>query len=67
MENISSNGYFITILLVTGLLLLRIDVKSYKNADLKKERKVALILGWTNISLSIILTVSTWVYQTWIW
>ncbi|MFJ8266069.1 CLC_0170 family protein [Peribacillus asahii] len=67
MGNIGFISYAVTILFVAGLLLLLIDVKGYKNAGLKKERKVTLILGWTNLSLSIILTLTAWIYRTWIW
>ena len=67
MDDIRSINYLIIILLVTGILLLLTDVKAYKNSGLKKERKVTLILGWTNLSLSIILTLTAWIYWTWIW
>ncbi|MEH6948094.1 CLC_0170 family protein [Bacillus sp. JJ634] len=67
MDDIRSINYLISILLVTGILLLLTDVKAYKNAGLKKERKITLILGWTHLSLSIILTLTAWIYRTWIW
>ncbi|RID83698.1 hypothetical protein D1953_15475 [Peribacillus asahii] len=67
MDGIRSINYLIIILLVTGILLLLTDVKAYKHAGLKKERKVTLILGWTHLSLSIILTLTAWIYRTWVW
>jgi uncharacterized membrane protein YjfL (UPF0719 family) len=51
---------------VTFLLLLE-DVKAYKHAGLKKERKVAKILGWTNISLGIIIILANSIYQELSW
>jgi uncharacterized membrane protein len=51
----------------TGLLLLLTDIKAYKHASLKKEKKTAKILGWTNLTLGIILFTANWLYEQWSW
>ncbi|HWO96505.1 MAG TPA: CLC_0170 family protein [Bacillus sp. (in: firmicutes)] len=67
MNNIGFIGYAVTIFIATGCLLLFTDVKAYKNEGFKKERKAALILGWTNLSLGLLLLLTNWIYKTWVW
>ncbi|MDQ0220771.1 hypothetical protein ELQ35_21405 [Peribacillus cavernae] len=67
MNNIGFIGYAVSLFLITGLLLLFTDVKANKNKGLKKERKAALVMGWVNLSLGILLTLVNWIYWSWVW
>ncbi|KAA9024234.1 CLC_0170 family protein [Niallia endozanthoxylica] len=60
-------GYAVFIFEITGCLLLIEDVTAYKHAKLKKEKRTAKLLGWTNISLGIIIFLSNWIYQQITW
>lgn len=60
-------GYVFVLFILTGSLILLIDVKAYKNANLKKERKTSLVLGWLNISLGLLLMLANWIYNKYIW
>jgi hypothetical protein len=58
-----SLGYIIPLCLMTGLIILRLDVKRYEASALNKEKKVARFIGWVNVSLGILLFVGTWVIK----
>lgn len=60
-------GYVYILFFLTGSLLLLFDVKAYKNANLKKERKASFILGLINISLGLLLMLANWIYNHFIW
>ncbi|MFZ3590792.1 CLC_0170 family protein [Bacillus sp. DJP31] len=60
-------NFFVVILFVTGGLVLGTDLRFYKREKMKKEQKVAKILAWTNIFLGIMVFVSNWVYQQFLW
>ncbi|WP_071394684.1 CLC_0170 family protein [Bacillus tuaregi] len=60
-------GYAVLVFEVTGFLLLLEDVRAYKNAQLKKEKTTAILLGWTNISLGFLIFLSNWIYQQVSW
>ncbi|WP_338453143.1 CLC_0170 family protein [Niallia oryzisoli] len=60
-------GYAVFVFEITGFLLLVEDVRAYKNAKLKKEKTTAKLLGWTNISLGLLILLSNWVYQQMTW
>ncbi len=56
-----SLGYIIPLCVVTGIIILRLDVKGYEALAMNKEKKVARFIGWANVSLGIVLYVGTWV------
>ncbi|MFC5653514.1 CLC_0170 family protein [Paenibacillus solisilvae] len=43
--------YSIPLLLLTGFLIIHIDIKAYGEKEMYKEQKVSRFLGWTNIVL----------------
>lgn len=65
--SIGYTGYVIVLFFLTGALILITDVKAYKNAELKKEQKVAMFLGWINVSMGFMLMVGNWVYKYFVW
>lgn len=67
VNNIGFIGYAVFVFAITGLLLLLADVKAYKHAGLKRERKVAKILGWTNIIIGTMMMLANWIYQELSW
>jgi hypothetical protein len=70
MEGIGYTGFFgyaISLWLVTGLIILRLDVKGYVLAAMDKERKVCRSLGWINICLGLLMFVAKWSLQKWGW
>ncbi|MGX6443366.1 CLC_0170 family protein [Neobacillus sp. K501] len=65
--DIGFSGYVVILFYFTGSLVLLTDVKAYKNANMKKERKASLILGWLNISLGLLLMLANWIYKNFFW
>jgi uncharacterized membrane protein len=60
--------YTVSLLLITGILVLVFDTKRYDTrAKNYKVQKGASILGWLNISLGIVLFIGYWVYDKWFW
>ncbi len=55
--------YVIPLLLLTGLILLRVDVKKYSMVGMQKEKGVSQFLGWFNIILGLVLFIGNWVLQ----
>ncbi|UUZ79366.1 hypothetical protein LJK88_29905 [Paenibacillus sp. P26] len=51
------------LLLLSGIGMLRLDVKSYEKAKMEKERKTARFLGWFNIALGIVVYIGDWIYR----
>ncbi|MFD0695531.1 CLC_0170 family protein [Paenibacillus sp. GCM10027628] len=67
MASGTSIGYVqftIMLLWMTGFIMLRFDLKSYKLSNLIKEAKVTRILGWFNLALGGVLFVGNWIYRT---
>jgi hypothetical protein len=63
-------GYYnfvIFLLLGTGILIIRFDVKGYKLVKMKKERKFARFVGWFNIIFGVLTFVFNLVYKNWFW
>lgn len=67
MVYISSVFYVVLLFVLTGLLILLIDIKGYRNKKLTKERKVARALGWLNLSVGTLAFVANWIYRQWFW
>lgn len=57
--------YLAGLFLVTGLLILVFDVRTYTMADMNKEKKVARALGWINLVFSVIVSVGNWALRQW--
>jgi hypothetical protein len=55
-----SFGYIIPLCLITGLIILILDVKGYKISGMNKEKKVAGFLGWANVCIGILLFFGKW-------
>lgn len=64
---ITFNNYTVLLLLISGLLLLVFDVKIYAKANMLKEKKVASITGWFNISLGVLSFFGNLAYEKWFW
>jgi len=60
-----SFGYIIPLCLLTGLFILRWDVKGYETSSMGKEKKVAGIVGWINVWCGILLFVGNWIFNRW--
>ncbi|WP_059105702.1 CLC_0170 family protein [Shouchella shacheensis] len=67
MLDIGYMNYIVTLFVVTGALILSIDVNAYGRAKKKKEKWVATFLGWVNVSLGIVLFIANWAYERWFW
>lgn len=57
--------YVAILLLVTGGLILRVEVKGYEMVEMQKEKKAALFFGWFNVLLGLITLVANWAFQQW--
>lgn len=57
--------YVIPMLILTGLLLLRIDVKKYALNGMDKEAKTSRFLGWFNFVLGVLLIIANSFLQIW--
>lgn len=57
----------VVLFLLTGGMLLFIDVKSYQKRSMMREKSWARWLGWMNLSLGICLFIIRWIYLQWIW
>lgn len=44
-------GYAIALWLITGLIILMLDVKGYRKLGQTREMKVSIFLGWFNLVL----------------
>jgi hypothetical protein len=53
--------YAISLYIVSGLLILYIDVKNFKEAKQKKEWKVSRFIGWFNVITGFITLIGNWV------
>lgn len=51
-------NYVVLLLIATGWLILRFDLKAYKSANMKRETKFAVRLGWGNMILGALLFVA---------
>lgn len=61
--DVATIGYFkyvVGLFAATGLILVYYKTKFYRKAGLPKEEKYSRIFGWTNIGISVILQVATW-------
>jgi uncharacterized protein with PQ loop repeat len=56
-------NYAIFLWLLSGILILQIDVKGFKLAGLMKESKVSRFIGWFNIIAAVLLWVGELVLQ----
>ncbi|MFX3636577.1 MAG: CLC_0170 family protein [Candidatus Pristimantibacillus sp.] len=56
-------NYAIFLWMVSGMLILQIDVKGFKLSGLNKELKVSRIIGWLNIIVGIVLLLAELVLQ----
>lgn len=65
--NIGYLGYVIVIFYVTGAFILLTDVKAYKNANFKREKKAAAVLGWLNVSVGFVLMLVNWGFKIFVW
>ena len=60
-------NYIVVLSIMTGVLILVIDVKGYKTKNMQKERKVSMFLGWFNISAGVFVFALNWMYQNIFW
>jgi hypothetical protein len=60
-----TGSFVIPLCLITGLIILRLDVKGYETSAMSKEKKLARVIGWVNVSLGILLFVGDWVVNMW--
>ena len=60
-------SYLIALYLISGWFTLRYDTRSYKEAQMDREKKAARIAGWCNIVLGSAALAIYWIYVTWFW
>jgi hypothetical protein len=60
-----TGSFVIPLCLITGLIILRLDVKGYETSAMNKEKKVARVIGWVNVSLGLLLFVINGVVNKW--
>ncbi|WP_169081468.1 CLC_0170 family protein [Paenibacillus sp. PL91] len=60
---ISYLNYAIFLWIISGLLILLIDVKQFKLVGLSKEHKVSRFIGWFNLIIGILLILFELVLQ----
>jgi len=60
-------NFVIILFTTTGILILLFDVKGYKLANMKKEKKSALVLGWINTVLGIAVFITNWLINKFYW
>jgi len=68
MSNIGYIGYIVYVIplwLLTGFLMLQLDVSNYDSAKMNKEKKVARSLGWLNVALGLLLFVAYFAIRQW--
>jgi hypothetical protein len=61
--NIGYLNYVVLLCLITGILILFIDVNGYKNSGMEKERKASKFLGIFNVSIGTLIWISNWAMQ----
>ena len=65
-----TQGYptFVAVLfLLTGGLLLWVDAKAYDTKNMVREKEWAQVLGWMNISMGVLMFLTSWVYLQFLW
>ncbi|MED1792743.1 CLC_0170 family protein [Brevibacillus nitrificans] len=63
--SISFSIYVIPMLLLSGVFILRVDVKRYAMPGMQKEKKASQFLGWFNLILGILLLLVNSLLQIW--
>lgn len=58
-------GYAVSLWLVTGVVILWIDVKIYGLTGMVKERGVCRFIGWLNVSLGLIAFAGNLALRKW--
>ncbi|MFB5192602.1 CLC_0170 family protein [Alicyclobacillus fastidiosus] len=58
---------FAVLCIITGGLLLWVDVKVYNAQGMMREKKWTQVLGWVNIAVGFLMLVIKWVYSQWFW
>ncbi|WP_080840728.1 CLC_0170 family protein [Cohnella massiliensis] len=61
----SSIGYMIGLSILTGALILLMDVRTFRNEKREKEKKTASVLGWFNVTLGCLLYIANSVFKMW--
>lgn len=60
-----SIGYVVPLWLLTGVVILLVEKKGYQRSNMDKERKVAGVLGWMNLSAGALFYIATWILRQW--
>ncbi len=58
--------YLVVLFLVTGALLLRVDMRMYQLMKLPKEQKVTRWLGWINLTFGLVIWIGKWLLGRWV-
>ncbi|QQK77960.1 hypothetical protein HUG15_21840 [Salicibibacter cibarius] len=64
---IGYTNYVVTLLVVTGILILYFDVKAYDREKKKKEKKTATVIGSINLCGGVSLLILNWMIDQWFW
>lgn len=60
-EYAGSIRYVVPIWILSGVLMLVMDKALYAAAKMKKEKKIAVFLGWVNITFGVGIYVANWI------
>ncbi|CAG7623854.1 hypothetical protein PAESOLCIP111_02569 [Paenibacillus solanacearum] len=60
-------GYAISLWLVTGIIILWLDVSAYELSKMMKEKKVTRFVGWLNVCFGLLTLIGYWTMQSWAW
>jgi hypothetical protein len=64
---VSYGGYIESLFLITGIMILLIDARTYRYGRMKKEHKAAVVSGWINIAFCVIFFAANRIFKTWFW
>lgn len=54
-------NYLILLFIVSGIVVLGIDTRTYKQEEQTREEKVSRVFGWLNITLGVVVGAGYWV------
>ncbi|MEF3303281.1 CLC_0170 family protein [Paenibacillus sp. GYB003] len=70
MESVGYVGflsYAVYLWLISGVIMLWVDAKTYELAGMIKERNVCRWIGWLNVSLGLLAIAGSFALRKWFW
>lgn len=63
MFQLSYINYLVLLFIISGILLLLLDTKTYSQENATREAKASRVLGWGNISLGVLAYAGNWLME----